>query len=100
MLRHGMGLGQMRHCQQFQLAVKNAKNFITPKINVLNVVPNLSFCGGIAKAQIPIMLVQCQQVLHDALTMRGAERTDGRRPAFCVRHGKLLFKKPRVYPYT
>ena len=75
---------QVRHGDELQAAVVNAKNFVALEVELLGVAADLLVAGGIAKAQIAVCRLQLQQVLGDPLPVGGAQGTDRNH------HGRLL----------
>lgn len=66
---------QMRHGNQFEISVVNAENLITLEIKAVNIPFYLLIRSGIAKPEIAIRRVQCEQMLDDALTLAGPYRS-------------------------
>ena len=54
------GVGQMRHGDQAQAPVKDAKNLVFDKVEPLNIGLNLGVLSGVSKAQIAIFGGQLQ----------------------------------------
>ena len=71
-LRFG-GKGDVRHRNQFEVAVVNAKNFVALKVQLFNIAVDLVFVGVVAKAQVAVRVVQRQQVRGNALAVGRAE---------------------------
>ena len=75
---------QVRHGDELQAAVVNAKDFVALEVELLGVAADLLVAGGIAKAKVAVCRLQLQQVLGDPLPVGGAQGADRNH------HGRLL----------
>ena len=66
----------MRHRNQLQAAVKNTKNLVMLKIEAVYVFLDVFIPRQIAKAQVAIVLGECEHMLGDLAAMAEGQRAD------------------------
>ena len=67
---------QVRHGDQLQAAVVDAKNLVGVEVEFVDITLDLLVAGGVAKTQVAVRRLQRHQVVGDTLAVRRAQGTD------------------------
>ena len=67
----------MRHGDQFELAVVDAKDVIAVKVEPADIAADVLVSGRVTEAQVTVLRLQVQQVAGHTFPLGRADRADG-----------------------
>ena len=74
-IRFGFGLdvsvvvGEMCNCNEFESSIENAKDLVVPEVDALDITRDLFVRRRMAEPEIPVSVVECQQMREEAGAM-------------------------------